>query len=46
MERILLIDDNPDIGAMLDTVLGDTYAITKAYSGTEACSKLSNRRSI
>lgn len=35
MERILLIDDNPDIGAMLDTVLGDTYTITKAYSGTE-----------
>ncbi|MCI2170873.1 response regulator transcription factor [Schleiferilactobacillus perolens] len=35
MERLLLIDDNPDIGAMLDTVLGDTYAITKAYSGTE-----------
>ncbi len=35
MQKILLIDDNPDIGAMLDTVLGDMYAITKAYSGTE-----------
>ncbi|ERL65930.1 response regulator transcription factor [Schleiferilactobacillus shenzhenensis] len=35
MKQILLIDDNPDIGAMLDTVLGDDYALTKAYSGTE-----------
>ncbi len=37
MEHILIIDDDPDIGNLLEEALtGRGYAVSRAYSGTEA----------
>ena len=41
MKRILMIDDDVHIGDMLDEVLSrEGYAVTRAYSGTEALLQL------
>ena len=37
MKRILIVDDDAHIGDMLEeTLVREGYAVTRAYSGTEA----------
>ena len=45
MKRILIVDDDVHIGDMLqETLLQEGYAVTRAYSGTEALLQLKQAR--
>ena len=45
MKRILIVDDDAHIGDMLEeTLLREGYAVTRAYSGTEALLQLKQAR--
>jgi CheY-like chemotaxis protein len=38
--RLMIVDDDADLVAMLDTALGKSYEITRAYDGIEAIEKI------